>query len=82
MLFELRTYTVKPDSLSDMVKAASTLARDIRKDDYGKLEGYWLTEIGPLIRSCICGAMPILANVPDYGAPLARIRVGLASISR
>ena len=48
MLFELRTYTVKHDSLSDMVKAASTLARDIRKDDYGKLEGYWLTEIGPL----------------------------------
>ncbi|MDR3490134.1 MAG: NIPSNAP family protein [Bradyrhizobium sp.] len=48
MLYELRTYTVKPGSLGDMVKAASTLARDIRKDDYGKLEGYWLTDIGPL----------------------------------
>src|ERR1700735_1510980 len=48
MLYELRTYTVKPGSLGDMVKTASTLARDIRKDDYGKLEGYWLTEIGPL----------------------------------
>jgi hypothetical protein len=48
MLYELRTYTVKPGSLGDVVKAASTLARDIRKDDYGKLEGYWLTEIGPL----------------------------------
>jgi hypothetical protein len=48
MLYELRTYTVKPGGLGDMVKAASTLARDIRKDDYGKLEGYWLTEIGPL----------------------------------
>jgi hypothetical protein len=48
MLYELRTYTVKPGSLGDMVKAASTMARDIRKDDYGKLEGYWLTDIGPL----------------------------------
>ena len=28
--------------------AASTISRDIRKDDYGKLEGYWSTEIGPL----------------------------------
>ena len=48
MLYELRTYTVKPGSLGDMVKAAGTLSRDIRKDDYGKLEGYWLTDIGPL----------------------------------
>ena len=31
-----------------MVKAASTVSRDIRKDDFGKLEGYWMTEIGPL----------------------------------
>ena len=29
MLYELRTYTVKPGSLGDMVKAASTLAWDI-----------------------------------------------------
>ena len=27
MLYELRTYTVKPGSLGDMVKTASTLAR-------------------------------------------------------
>jgi hypothetical protein len=31
-----------------VVKAASTVSRDIRKDDYGKLEGYWFTDIGPL----------------------------------
>jgi hypothetical protein len=48
MIYELRTYTVKPGTLGDMVKAASTVSRDIRKDDYGKLEGYWSTEIGPL----------------------------------
>jgi hypothetical protein len=48
MIYELRTYTVKPGALGDMVKAASTVSREIRKDDYGKLEGYWMTEIGPL----------------------------------
>ncbi len=48
MIYELRTYTVKPGALGDMIKAASTVSRDIRKDDYGKLEGYWSTEIGPL----------------------------------
>ncbi len=48
MIYELRTYTVKPGSIGDMVKAASTVSRDIRGDNFGKLEGYWMTEIGPL----------------------------------
>src|SRR5690349_11530696 len=48
MIYELRTYTLKQGSVPDVVKAASTVSRDIRKDDYGKLEGYWVTEIGPL----------------------------------
>jgi hypothetical protein len=48
MLYELRTYTVKPGTIGDMVKAAGTVARDIRGNDFGKLEGYWQTEIGPL----------------------------------
>jgi hypothetical protein len=48
MIYELRTYTLKQGSLPDVVKASSTVSREIRKDDYGKLEGYWLTEIGPL----------------------------------
>jgi hypothetical protein len=48
MIFELRTYTLKQGSLAEVVKNASTVSRDIRKDDYGKLEGYWQTEIGPL----------------------------------
>jgi hypothetical protein len=48
MLYELRTYTVRPGTLGDMVKAAGTVARDIRGDNFGKLEGYWSTEIGPL----------------------------------
>jgi hypothetical protein len=48
MIYELRTYTVKPGTIGDMVKAASTVSHDIRGNDYGKLEGYWLSEIGPL----------------------------------
>ena len=48
MIYELRTYTVKPGTIGDMVKAASTVSRDIRGDNYGKLEGYWSTKIGPL----------------------------------
>ena len=48
MLYELRTYTVKPGTLGDIVKAASTVSRDVRGDNFGKLEGYWFTEIGPL----------------------------------
>ena len=37
MIYELRTYTVKPGTIGDMIKAASTLSREIRKDDCGKL---------------------------------------------
>ena len=48
MIYELRTYTVKPGTLGDMVKAASTVSRDIRGNNFGKLEGYWSTEIGAL----------------------------------
>jgi len=48
MIYELRTYTLRQGALADVVKAASTVSRDIRGDNYGKLEGYWQTEIGPL----------------------------------
>ena len=48
MIYELRIYTLKQGALADVVKAASTVSFDIRKNDYGKLEGYWQTEIGPL----------------------------------
>ena len=48
MIYELRTYTVKPGGVGEMVKAASTVSKDIRGNNFGKLEGYWSTEIGPL----------------------------------
>jgi hypothetical protein len=48
MIYELRTYTVRQGTLPDTIKNASTLSREIRGDNYGKLEGYWSTDIGPL----------------------------------
>jgi hypothetical protein len=48
MIYELRTYTVKPGTVMEVAKHASTVSREIRGDKYGKLEGYWVTEIGPL----------------------------------
>ncbi len=48
MIYELRTYTVKQGTVAEVAKNASTVSREIRKDDYGKLEGYWVTEIGQL----------------------------------
>jgi hypothetical protein len=48
MIYELRTYTVRQGTLPEVIRLSGTLSRDIRKDDYGKLVGYWATEIGPL----------------------------------
>ena len=48
MIYELRTYTCKQGTVADIAKAFATVAAEIRKDDYGKLEGFWITEIGPL----------------------------------
>src|SRR5271156_757875 len=75
MLYELRTYTVKPGSLGDMVKAAATVSHEIRKNDYGKLEGYWSTEIGLL------NQVLHLWSYSDY-AERARVRGELAKNSR
>lgn len=47
-LYELRTHTLRPGAIGDMLKAAGTVEQHIRKDDYGRLEGCWSTDIGPL----------------------------------
>ncbi|MGY9057001.1 MAG: NIPSNAP family protein [Alphaproteobacteria bacterium] len=48
MLHELRTYTFRAGQAPIAAKNSGEKARYIRGDDYGKLEGYWLPEIGPL----------------------------------
>ena len=50
MIYELRTYTLRAGAGPTVAKNAGGVGRAIRGDDYGKLEGYWLTEIGPLNR--------------------------------
>ena len=39
MVYELRTYTVKAGGVPTVAKNAGEVAREIRGDDYGKLEG-------------------------------------------
>jgi len=48
MIHELRTYTAKPGTIPDVLKANEEVGRKVRGDDFGVLEGYWYTEIGPL----------------------------------
>ena len=48
MLHELRTYTTRPGAIPEVLKANEEVGRKVRGDDYGVLEGYWFTEMGPL----------------------------------
>ena len=48
MIHELRTYRIAAGRLAAVVKNAAEIGRAIRGDEYGRLEGYWTTEIGPL----------------------------------
>ena len=48
MIYELRIYTLRTGKAPEAAKNAGEVGRAIRGDDYGKLEGYWTTEIGPL----------------------------------
>lgn len=48
MLHELRTYTARPGAIPDILKVNEEVGRKARGNDYGVLEGYWYTEIGPL----------------------------------
>ena len=48
MIYELRAYTVVPGRVPELVKLSADIGRPIRGNDYGTLEGYWLSEFGPL----------------------------------
>lgn len=48
MIYEFRTYTTTIGKAPELAKLSGEIGRAIRGDEYGKLEGYWLTEIGPL----------------------------------
>ncbi len=48
MLHEYRIYTLHPHELSKYVRLANEKAIPIRKDDYGRLLGFWVSEAGTL----------------------------------
>jgi hypothetical protein len=48
MIHEFRRYTIKPGKLASYVETSGSIGRPIRGDRYGKLLGYWSTELGPL----------------------------------
>ena len=48
MIYELRTYTLKPGTAVAAAHQAGTIGKEIRGDDYGKLEGFWMSEVGTL----------------------------------
>ena len=48
MIHELRRYTIKPGKVADYVEKSGSIGRAVRGDRYGRLLGYWSTELGPL----------------------------------
>jgi NIPSNAP len=48
MIYELRTYTLVPGKQGEYLKLAAEVGRQIRGDNFGKLEGFWSTEFGTL----------------------------------
>ena len=50
MIYELRTYTLAPGTQGKYLELNRDIGRKVRGDNYGKLEGAWTTEIGPLNR--------------------------------
>ena len=74
MIHELRTYSIAAGQLGTVVKNAGETGRAIRGDGYGRLEGYWTTEIGPLGKVVHLWSYPSLDERRRLRAALARNR--------
>ncbi len=48
MIYELRTYTLRPGQQGEYLRLSSEVGRKVRGDRYGKLCGFWATEFGTL----------------------------------
>jgi hypothetical protein len=48
MIYELRSYTLRPGTQPEFLRHAGEVGLRIRGSDYGRLEGYWSSEIGVL----------------------------------
>jgi hypothetical protein len=47
LIYELRSYVLASGRVGDYLAAVDEVGRPIRGDDYGKLEGHWVTKTGP-----------------------------------
>ncbi|MGE0796949.1 MAG: NIPSNAP family protein [Lautropia sp.] len=66
MIYDLRQYTLAPGTQGEYLKNNEEIGRKIRGDKYGKLEGYWATELGTLNR---------LVHLWEYEDPNQRERL-------
>lgn len=75
MIHELRTYTARPGKLAEYVEKSGSIGRPIRGDRFGKLVGYWTTDLGPLNQ---------VVHLWEYAdlAARAEARAGLAKNER
>ena len=48
MVYELRCYTLFPGKMPEYLKAAETIGRPARGNNYGVNHGYWTAEFGAL----------------------------------
>ncbi|MDP6344961.1 MAG: NIPSNAP family protein [Alphaproteobacteria bacterium] len=48
MIHEMRTYTMWPGKAPEFLKAVAEKGIPIRGNDYGRMEGFWVSEFGPL----------------------------------
>ena len=75
MIHELRRYTIRPGKTAEYVEKAGSIGRPVRGDRYGKLLGYWSTELGALNQ---------VVHIWEYAdlAARAAARAGLAKDER
>jgi hypothetical protein len=72
MIHELRTYTIQAGRLAEYVELVGSLAVPIRGDRFGRLVGYWTTELGPLNQALHMWEYADLAARTQARAGLAR----------
>ena len=48
MVYELRCYTLAPGTMPEYLKAAETIGRPARGQNFGENHGYWTAEFGAL----------------------------------
>lgn len=75
MIYDLRTDTIRPGKLGQYVERTRSAGRPIRGDRFGRLLGYWTTDLGPLSQ---------VVHLWEYDDPIAQLeaRASLAKDER